>query len=91
MDNINKVIKELKTYVIMKKELEATIKELEEQVKNYMTESGLDQYITDDLQTVCRYTEIITNRFDTASFKKAEADLYNKYLKESKNMRFTIN
>lgn len=92
MDNITSTIKELKTYLQLKKELEAQIKTLEDQIKEYMITNNLQELMTDDLLTVCRYKEVISKRFDTTAFKKSEwAELYNEYCKESKSMRFTVN
>lgn len=92
MDNMTATIKELKTYITLKKELDAQIKALEDQIKEYMTANNLQELISDDLLTVCRYKEVITKRFDTTSFKNSEwAELYNDFCKESKSMRFTIN
>lgn len=92
MDNMTKTIKELKTYISLKKELDAQIKALEDQIKEYMTANNLQELISDDLLTICRYKEVITKRFDTTSFKNSEwAELYNDFCKESKSMRFTIN
>lgn len=92
MDDMTKTIKELKTYISLKKELDAQIKALEDQIKEYMTANNLQELISDDLLTVCRYKEVISKRFDTTAFKKSEwADLYDQYCKESKTMRFTVN
>ena len=89
---INDSIKELKTYLSLKKELEAQIKALEDQIKEYMSNAGIDEIITDDLLTVVRYKEVISNRFDSTAFRKSEwAELYDQYCKESKSMRFTVN
>lgn len=92
MDNMTATIKELKTYINLKKELDAQIKALEDQIKEYMTANNLQELMSDDLLTVCRYKEVISKRFDTTAFKKSEwAELYNEFCKESKSMRFTIN
>lgn len=92
MDNMTKTIKELKTYITLKKELDAQIQALEDQIKDYMAANNLQELISDDLLTVCRYKEVISKRFDTTAFKKSEwADLYDEYCKESKTMRFTVN
>lgn len=92
MDNMTATIKELKTYLSLKKELDAQIKALEDQIKEYMTANNLQELVSDDLLTVCRYKEVITKRFDTTSFKNSEwAELYNEFTKESKSMRFTVN
>lgn len=92
MENINNTLQELKKYKTLQKELESQIKALEEVIKAYMTENGLQELVSDDLLTVCRYKEVISKRFDTTAFKKSEwAELYDQYCKESKSMRFTIN
>lgn len=39
---------------------------------------------------VVRYKVVKSNRFDTTAFKKAHADLYADFLKESTSRRFTI-
>lgn len=89
---INDSIKELKTYLSLKKELDAQIKALEDQIKEYMFSAGIDEIITDDLLTVVRFKEVASKRFDTTAFKKSEwAELYDQYCKESKSMRFTVN
>ena len=89
---INDSIKELKTYLSLKKELDAQIKALEDQIKEYMASAGIDEIITDDLLTVVRYKEVISNRFDSTAFKSSEwAELYKEYTKEVHTMRFTVN
>ena len=88
---INTVLAELKQYNKMKKDLEAEIKKLQDECKNYMTEHELSELFNDDKSTVARYTEVISNRFDTTAFKKSEwSELYNEYLKRITSMRFTL-
>ena len=41
-------------------------------------------------QYMVRYTNILTQRFDTTGFKKAHADLYKTFIKQSASRRFTI-
>lgn len=91
MDNLTATITELKKYTILKKDLEKQIKELEDQIKNYMAENGLQELISDDLMSICRYKEVITKRIDTAALKAAAPDVYEAFLKETASMRFTIN
>lgn len=88
---INEVLKELKQYNQMKKELDAEIKKLQDECKEYMTEHELSELFNDDKSIVARYTEVISNRFDTTAFKKSEwSELYNEYLKKITSMRFTL-
>lgn len=91
MKNINEVLAELKQYSQMKKELEAEISKLQDECKQYMTDNELSELFNDDKSIVARYTEVISNRFDTTSFKKSEwGELYKEYSKQVTFMRFTL-
>lgn len=39
---------------------------------------------------ICRWTSVLSNRFDTTSFKKEHADMYKKYTKQTASRRFSI-
>lgn len=91
MKDMNKVLAELKQYNQMKKELEAEISKLQDECKEYMTENELSELFNDDKTIVARYTEVISNRFDTTAFKKSEwSELYQEYSKKVTSMRFTL-
>ena len=91
MKDMNKVLAELKQYSEMKKELEAEISKLQDECKEYMTENELSELFNDDKTIVARYTEVISNRFDTTAFKKSEwSELYQEYSKKVTSMRFTL-
>ena len=90
--NINEVLKELKEYDEMMKALKAEVEKLQDECKEYMTENNLTEVFNEDKTIVARYTEVISNRFDTTSFKKSEwGELYQEYTKKVTSMRFTLN
>ena len=90
--NINEVLKELKEYDEMMKALKAEVEKLQTECKEYMTENNLTEVFNEDKTIVARNTEVISNRFDTTSFKKSEwAELYQEYTKKVTSMRFTLN
>ena len=90
--NINEVLKELKEYDEMMKALKAEVEKLQTECKEYRTENNLTEVFIEDKTIVARYTEVISNRFDTTSFKKSEwAELYQEYTKKVTSMRFTLN
>ena len=67
-----------------KKELEMIENELkEEMIEREIEELAADQYII-------RYTNILSNRFDTTNFKKTYSDLYKAFTKQVASKRFTI-
>ena len=84
----NKIFKEIakKRNAIAK--AEAELKVLEDEVKAYMAENGLVELIGKEHTAL--YREITSNRFDSRSFKKDHAEMYDAYTKESKSMRFNF-
>ena len=76
----------------MKKELEEEINKLQTECKEYMAENELSELFNEDKTIVARMTEVISNRFDTTSFKKSEwSELYQMYTKQVTSVRFTVN
>lgn len=68
--------------------LDAQVEAIKGQLK-----AELDSKKVDDINTgawIIRYQLISSNKFDTTACKKAEPDLYNKYLKNSVTTRFTV-
>lgn len=91
-ERMNQVLAELREYDRMKKELEEEISKLQAECKEYMAENELSELFNDDHTIVARMTEVISNRFDTTSFKKSEwAELYQMYTKKVTSIRFTVN
>lgn len=89
--NINEVLKELKEYTDMAQALKVEIEKLQDECKEYMTDNELTEVFSDDKTIVARYTEVISNRFDTTAFKKSEwAELYSEYCKKITSMRFSL-
>ena len=91
-ERMNTVLAELKEYARLKKEREDEISKLQNECKEYMVENDLEELFNDDNTIVARYTEVISNRFDSTSFKKSEwSELYKEYTKQVTSMRFTLN
>lgn len=91
-ERINQMLAELKEYGEMKKELDKQIKELQAECKVYMTENQLSELFNDNKSISVRYTEMISEKFDSTSFKKSEwGELYKEYCKKVTSMRFTLN
>lgn len=91
-ERINQLLADLKEYGEMKKELDKQIKELQAECKVFMTENQLSELFNDDKSISARYSEVISEKFDTTSFKKSEwGELYKEYCKKVTSMRFTLN
>lgn len=91
-NEINETLKQLKEYTALKKDLEAEITHLQDECKKYMTENELSELFNDDKTIVARYTEVVSNRFDSTNFKKSGfGELYSQFLKKVTSMRFSLN
>lgn len=88
--NINEIMAELAEYEALKAELTATISGLQDEVKEYMTETGVDEVLTADGHKAT-WREVVSNRFDTTTFKKKLPEVYAAYIKKTSSKRFTFN
>lgn len=87
--NIKEVIKEIKEYQAMQDELKRHLEVLKAEAVEYLESNDIDEYMCDEGKVT--YREVISNRFDSTSFKKDFADIYAEYSKKTSSMRFTCN
>lgn len=87
--NINEVMKELAQYTDMMDELKVQIESLQDEVKAYMTEQGIDEVIGENGEKAT-WRGVISNRFDSTAFKKDFLDIYKEYTKKTEYKRFTF-
>lgn len=85
-----------KDFITELRTLEERIKSLQDEadaikdiIKEEMTTSGQEEIITDDFKIV--YRDVISNRFDSTTFKKTYAELYKQFTKSTTYKRLTIN
>lgn len=88
--DINEIMRELAEYTALKEEMEMQIESLKDEVKTYMTENGVDEVLSDN-GSKATWREVISNRFDSTSFKKDFLDIYKEYTKKTTSKRFTFN
>lgn len=81
-------VRELKELKAMAEELQEEITAIEDEIKGYMTEQNTDELKVDVFKV--RWTKVISNRFDSTSFKKAMPELYNKFTRQIQTRRFTV-
>lgn len=87
-EEVNKIMKELAEYTRMAEELENQIGTLKDQIKAYMTENNLTEYMADTGEKAY-WSTVITNRFDSTAFKKSEwAELYKEYSRKVETRPF---
>lgn len=88
---INEVMKELAEYTALADELKAQIETLQDEVKTYMNDNGIDEVVDDETGCKATFRAVVSNRFDSTSFKKDFLDIYQEYLKKTTYKRFTFN
>ena len=89
--DINTIMKELAEMTAMLEETSAIVESLKDEVKEYMTEQGVDEVVTENGEKAT-WREVISNRFDSTAFKKSEwGELYKEFTKPTKSKRFTFN
>ena len=86
---------EITTKIESLRELEELIEEakaeaetLRDEIKAEMLNRNIEEMTVG--QYIIRWTSILSNRFDTTGFKRAYADLYKAYTKQTASRRFTI-
>lgn len=92
MSNTNTFVEFINTL----KTIEAQIKELQDEadaikdcIKGELEAAGVDETIVGDYKIT--YREVVSNRFDSTTFKKAYAELYKQFTKTTNYRRLTIN
>ena len=67
---------------------QAEAEALRDEIKAEMMERETEEMVAG--QYIVRWTSVLTNRFDSTSFKKMYGDLYKAFTKQSASRRFTI-
>lgn len=85
---LNNRVEKIKELERQKAELEKAIEELKAEIKAEMESKDIKELNTG--LYVIRFKEVITNRFDSKTFKIDHTELYNEYLKAAVSKRFSI-
>ena len=88
VNELTSKVKELKELKLMAEELAAEITAIEDTIKAEMTARETEEIFTGEYKV--RWTKVVSNRFDTTSFKKTHTDLYSQYTKTTETRRFSI-
>lgn len=83
-----KKIEELNEYEEMIEELKTEADTIRDSIKVEMLEREAEELQAG--QYIVRWTSVLSNRFDTTSFKKVYGDLYKAFTKQSASRRFSI-
>ena len=92
-EKMQNIIHDYETLKFQKSAIDEKLEELQKQIVEYMTIGNVAK-INGTLGTISRTADSVVESFDSAKFKKDNAELYNKYLKKSTrkgSIRYTIN
>lgn len=85
---ITKKIEELKALEELIEEAKAEAEALTDSIKQEMLERNVEEMEAG--QYIVRWTAVLSQRFDTTSFKKVMPEVYKAYLKQVSSRRFSI-
>ena len=85
---INKKIEELKALEELIEEAKAEAEALTDSIKQEMLERNVEEMEAG--QYIVRWTAVLSQRFDTTSFKKVMPEVYKAYIKQVSSRRFSI-
>lgn len=81
-------VEELREWQALLEEAESMVESLKDFIKAEMNERGVEEM---EVGThICRFTTVLSNRFDTTAFKKLHGELYKAYTKQTTSRRFSI-
>ena len=83
-----KKIEELNEWEELKAQADAEAEALRDSIKQEMLARETDEMEVG--QYIVRWTSILTQRFDSTSFKKAMPDVYKAFTKQTASRRFSI-
>ena len=92
-EKMQNIIADYERLKFEKSTIEQKLEELQKQIVEYMTIGNVAK-INGTLGTISRTADSVVESFDSAKFKKDNAELYNQYIKKSTrkgSLRYTIN
>lgn len=87
VDMVSKV-EQLKELEALIREAEKEVEALKDEIKAEMTKQNKEEMSVG--RYVVRWTNVVSDRFDSTTFKKAMPQVYGMYLKRSESRRFSI-
>ena len=83
-----KKIEELNEWEELKAQADAEAEAIKDELKAEMLERNTEELDLDAY--IIRFTSVLSNKFDTTSFKRVYAELYKAFTKQTASKRFSI-
>lgn len=88
INEMEKKIAALKEWEALLEEAKAQVESLKDEIKAEMLTRNTEEMTAG--RYICRWTSVLSNRFDTTTFKKEHAEMYKQYTKQTSSRRFSI-
>ena len=81
-------IEQLKELEALIEEAKAEVETLKDEIKEEMLNRNTEELVVG--KHIVRWTSVLSNRFDSTTFKRLHGELYKAYTKQTESRRFTI-
>ena len=81
-------VEQLREWENLLEEAKAECEAIKDEIKALMLEQETEELIAGSY--IIRWTSILSNKFDTTSFKREHNDLYKQFTKQTASRRFSI-
>ena len=88
INEIEKKIAELQELEAIAEEAKAEAESIKDEIKTLMLEEQTEELTAG--KRIIRWTSVLSNRFDSTTFKKEHAEMYKQYTKQTASKRFSI-
>ena len=85
---LEKKISDLREWERLAEEAAAEIEAIKDSIKKELDTRGVEELPVG--QYVARFTTVLSNRFDTTTFKREHGEMYKQYTKQTTSRRFSI-
>lgn len=88
INEMEKKIETLREWEELLEEAKAQVETLKDEIKAEMLSRNTEEMTAG--RYICRWTSVLSNRFDSTTFKKEHAEMYKQYTKQTASRRFSI-
>lgn len=87
-NEMEKKITALKEWEALLEEAKAEVEALKDEIKAEMLARNTEEMTAG--RYICRWTSVLSQRFDSTTFKKEHSEMYKLYTKQTASRRFSI-
>lgn len=88
INEMEKKIETLREWEELLEEAKAQVETLKDEIKAEMLTRDTEELTAG--RYICRWTSVLSQRFDSTTFKKEHAEMYKQYTKQTASRRFSI-